>query len=284
MVIGESYLIFCIFINNFSKIFMLPKYDLSESMNSFQTVSWVSLWFRAVSGESHGRRSLVGCSPWGCEESDMTEQLHFSLLCIGEGHGNPLQCSCLENPRDEGAWWAAVYGVAQSRTRLKRLSSSNRSSSSASQTLHTGITRGSCFWCRFWLAGPRGCGLLMLRVCISHQLPGGGGAAGPWSTFWVDLWNIVANCLRVLLLQWGVGCALPSYIKGFQPLGHGLVLICGLLEPGPHGRWVVGDWVTLHFYWQPLPWLALLPEHARACARVCVSHSVLSDPLRPHGV
>ena len=56
----------------------------------------------------------------------MTERLHFhfSLSCIGEGNGNPLQCSCLENPRDGGAWWAAVYGVAQSRTRLKRLSSS----------------------------------------------------------------------------------------------------------------------------------------------------------------
>ena len=59
----------------------------------------------------------------------MTEQLHFhfSLSCIGEGNGNPLQCSCLENPRDGGAWWAAVYGVAQSRTRLKRLSSSSSS-------------------------------------------------------------------------------------------------------------------------------------------------------------
>ena len=52
---------------------------------------------------------------------------HFSLSCIGEGNGNPLQCSCLENPRDRGAWWAAVYGVAQSRTRLKRLSSSSSS-------------------------------------------------------------------------------------------------------------------------------------------------------------
>ena len=53
----------------------------------------------------------------------MTERLHFSLSCIGEGNGNPLQCSCLENPRDGGAWWAAIYGVAQSRTRLKWLSS-----------------------------------------------------------------------------------------------------------------------------------------------------------------
>ena len=64
--------------------------------------------------------------PWGREESDTTERLHFhfSLSCIGEGNGNPLQCSCLENPRDRGAWWAAVYGVAQGWTRLKRLSSS----------------------------------------------------------------------------------------------------------------------------------------------------------------
>ena len=60
----------------------------------------------------------MGCSPWGREELDTTERrhFHFSPSCIGEGNGNPLQCSCLENPRDWGAWWAAVYGVAQSRT------------------------------------------------------------------------------------------------------------------------------------------------------------------------
>ena len=83
-------------------------------------------------GESHGRRSLEGCSPWGRWGSDTTERLHFhfSLSCIGEGHGNPLQCSCLENPRDGGAWWAAVYGVAQSRTPLKQLSSSSSGVSS----------------------------------------------------------------------------------------------------------------------------------------------------------
>ena len=88
-------------------------------------------------GKSQGRRSLVGCSPWGREESDTTERLHFhfSLSCIGEGNGNPLQCSCLENPRDEGAWWAAVYGVAQSRTRLKRLSSSSSSSMRHTQSI-----------------------------------------------------------------------------------------------------------------------------------------------------
>ena len=69
----------------------------------------------------------MGCSPWGHEELDMTERLHFhfSLSCIGEGNGNPLQYSCLENPRDRGAWWAAAYGVAQSQTRLKGLSSSS---------------------------------------------------------------------------------------------------------------------------------------------------------------
>ena len=62
----------------------------------------------------------------GSRELDTTEQLHFhfSLSCIGEGNGNPLQCSCLENPRDRGAWWAAVSGVTQSWTRLKQLSSS----------------------------------------------------------------------------------------------------------------------------------------------------------------
>ena len=73
-------------------------------------------------GKSLGRRSLVGCSPWGHSESDTTERLHFhfSFSCIGEGNGNPFQCSCLENPRDG---WAAISGVAQSQTRLKQLSS-----------------------------------------------------------------------------------------------------------------------------------------------------------------
>ena len=81
-------------------------------------------------GISHGWRSLVGCSPWGVEELGTTEWLHFhfSLSCIGEGNGNPLQCSCLENSRDKGAWWTAVCGVARSQTRLKRLKSSSSSS------------------------------------------------------------------------------------------------------------------------------------------------------------
>ena len=81
------------------------------------TLAWKIPWT-----EEPGRLQSMGR-----EELDMTERLqfHFSLSCIGEGNGNPLQCSCLENPRDRGAWWASVYGVAQSQTRLKQLSSSS---------------------------------------------------------------------------------------------------------------------------------------------------------------
>ena len=94
--------------------------------------NWIRQWHPTpvpLPGKSRGLRSLVGCSPWGHWELDTTEQLnfHFSLSYIGEGNGNPLQCSCLENPRDGGAWWAAVYGVTQSQTRLKWLSSSSSS-------------------------------------------------------------------------------------------------------------------------------------------------------------
>ena len=74
-------------------------------MTFSRTWGWRRQWHPTpvlLPGKSHGRRSLVGCSPWGCEESDTTERLlfHFSLSCIGEGNGNPLQCSRLENPRD----------------------------------------------------------------------------------------------------------------------------------------------------------------------------------------
>ena len=98
----------------------------------FFVFSYITTWRRQwhptlvlLPGKSHGWRSLVGCSPWGLWGSDKTERLHFhfSLSCIGEGNVNPLQCSCLENPREGGAWWAAVYGVTQSRTRLTWLSS-----------------------------------------------------------------------------------------------------------------------------------------------------------------
>ena len=111
--------------------------------------------------KSYGQRSLVGCSPWGREKLDTTERLHFhiSLSCIGGGHGNPLQCSCLENPRDGGAWWAAVYGVAQSRTLLKRLSSS--SSSSPQNSCLPWISE--CDLSEFWEQGKiQGIGSLML--------------------------------------------------------------------------------------------------------------------------
>ena len=89
------------------------------------------------------QRSLVGCSPLGREESDTTERLHFhfSLSYIGEGNGNPLQCSCLENPKDSGGWWAAIYGVAQSRTQLKRLSSSSSSSTYINKSIKRIIIR-----------------------------------------------------------------------------------------------------------------------------------------------
>ena len=102
---------------------------LELEKNGFREISQRRQWHPTpvlLPGKFHGWRSLAGCSPWGCEESDTTERLHFyfSLSCIGERNGNPLQCSCLENPRDGGAWWAAVYEVAQSRTQLKRLSSS----------------------------------------------------------------------------------------------------------------------------------------------------------------
>ena len=85
-------------------------------------------------GKSHGWRSLVGYSPGGHWGLDMTEWLHFhfSLSCTGEGNGSPLQGSCLESPRDGGAWWAAIYGVAQNRTRLKWLSNSSSILSSTS--------------------------------------------------------------------------------------------------------------------------------------------------------
>ena len=101
------------------------------SCYSFPQINMLPLWptytwkFQCVSTSL--RRSLVGFSPWGREESDTTERLHFhfSLSCIGEGNGNPLRCSCLENSRDSRAWWAAIYGVAQSQTWLKWLSSSS---------------------------------------------------------------------------------------------------------------------------------------------------------------
>ena len=126
---------FHIFLTQVMTLRRLPIFLHSATFNSFNTSSsfkgistfiilqyfWRRKWQPTpvlLPGKSHGQRSLVGCSPWGREELDRTERpdFHFSLSCIGEGNGNPLQCSCLENPRDGGAWWAALYGVAQSQT------------------------------------------------------------------------------------------------------------------------------------------------------------------------
>ena len=105
-------------------------HDWMTSLSLFTFMHWRRQWQPTpvfLPGESQSQGSLVDCSPWGRVDSDTTEQLHFnfSLSCIGEGNGSPLQCSCLENPGDGGASWAAVYGVARSRTRMKRLSSSS---------------------------------------------------------------------------------------------------------------------------------------------------------------
>ena len=108
----------------------------------------------------------MGCGPWGRCELGKTKRLHFhfSLSCIGEGNGNPLQCSCLENPRDGGACWASVYGVAQSRTRLKQLSSSSsKHAQGGPQSISTVVQ--SCPT----LCNPMDCSMSGLPV--HHQLP-----------------------------------------------------------------------------------------------------------------
>ena len=104
------------------------QYSVMTYMGKESKEEWIYIWQPTpvlLPGKSHGGRSLEGCSPWGRWGWDMTERLHFhfSLSCIGEGNGNPLQCSCLENPRDGGAWWATIYGFTQSRTQLSTFSS-----------------------------------------------------------------------------------------------------------------------------------------------------------------
>ena len=93
------------------------------------TLAWKIPWT-----EEPGRLQSIGSLRVGHDER---LPFHFSFSCTGEGNGNPLQCSCLENPRGGGAWWAAVYGVAQSRTRLKRLSNSNTATVAAAPLLLT---------------------------------------------------------------------------------------------------------------------------------------------------
>ena len=117
-----------------------------------------------LAGKIPWMEDLVGCSPWGHKESDTTERLHFhfSLSCIGEGNGNPLQHTCLENPRDGGAWWAAIYGVAQSQTRLKQLSSST----SSSRLIIAFLPRRKCLLIS-WLQSPFAV-ILEPRKIVSH--------------------------------------------------------------------------------------------------------------------
>ena len=106
---------------NLSILLLMNIFDVSQSF------PWRRQWQPTpvlLPGKSHGWRSLVGYSPKVSKsQTRLSDFFHFSLSCIGEGNGNPLQCSCLENPRDRGAWWAAIYAVAQNWTRLKRLSS-----------------------------------------------------------------------------------------------------------------------------------------------------------------
>ena len=126
-------LVMSFYLNSVSKMFLM-KYCCYEGNHCIPALLLTMSPLRCqhcitpvlLPGKSHGWRSLVGCSPCAHKESGTTEWLHFhfSLSCIGEGNSNPLQYSCLENPRDGEAWWAAVYGIAQSRTWLKRLSSS----------------------------------------------------------------------------------------------------------------------------------------------------------------
>ena len=107
-------------------------------------------WWAAVYEVAYSRTRLK----WLSSSSSRSERLHvpFSLSCIGEGNGNPLQYSCLENPRDGGAWWAAVTGVAQSWTRLKLLSSSNSNALHGCTTVSLSIhyLEGICIISRFW--------------------------------------------------------------------------------------------------------------------------------------
>ena len=116
-------LIFFRFFNSKSYLSKSIKYyswckELEKAMAPHSsTLAWKIAWTEEPGGlQSMGWLRVA-------QLSDFTS--HFSLLCIGEGNGSPLQCSCLENPRDGGAWWAAIYRVAQSRTRLKRFSSSS---------------------------------------------------------------------------------------------------------------------------------------------------------------
>ena len=91
-------------------------FTISQSLLKLMSIDWRRQWHPTpvlLPRKSHGQRSRIGCSLWGHKELDTTERLpfHFSLSCVGEGNGNPPHCSCLENPRDGGTWWAAMTEV-----------------------------------------------------------------------------------------------------------------------------------------------------------------------------
>ena len=116
----------------FSSYFVCPLYMTSLTFETFLLSSTVTEKAMAPHSSTFTRKIPWTEEPGGLQSMGSWRVGHnwaTSLSCIGEGNGNPLQCSCLESPRDGAAWWAAVYGVAQSRTRLKRLSSSSSSSS-----------------------------------------------------------------------------------------------------------------------------------------------------------
>ena len=196
-------------------------------------------------GKYHGRRSLVGCSPWGREESDTTERLHFhfSLSCIGEGNGNPLQCSCLENPRDAGAWLAAVYGVAQSRTRLKRLSSS-----SSSQCMGCGFDLWirTIPWRRKWQPTP---------VFLPGKSHGQRSLAGysPRGHKESDTTEPLNNNTYFTVLQEGSDESVCIKLKrapgqaGSPEWRSASLIIPTTLGPGPHPCRLLGAWSPSHF-------------------------------------
>ena len=108
------------------EIFLAPHTEKAMAPHS-STPAWKIPWTEEPGGLQSMGSLRVG--------HEWATSFHFSLSCIGEGNGGPLQCSCLENPRDGGAWWAAVSGVAQSRTRLKQCSSSSSSIQLLSHTI-----------------------------------------------------------------------------------------------------------------------------------------------------
>jgi len=153
-VVGKEYLLWPVhslgktLISLWPTSFCTPRPNLPVTPGIYRRRQWHPTPV-LLPGKSHGWRSLEGSSPWGHWGSDTTEWLHFHfpLSCTGEGNGNPLQCSCLENPRDGGACWAAVYGVTQSQTRLKWLS---RLAATylwlPSSAFQCPILKRTCFW------------------------------------------------------------------------------------------------------------------------------------------